>query len=89
MTNILTLKDALAVNRRKLLKIGLGAAAFGTLGAPHVITSARAQQPLAGKKIGFSQSYATDEWLKAQRAECCGAEAELDQVAAVHRQGIL
>lgn len=69
MTKILTLKDALALNRRSLLKAGLGAAALGTLGAPYVVTSARAEQPLAGKKIGFSQSYATDEWLKAQRQD--------------------
>ena len=69
MAKILTLKDALAMNRRSLIKLGLSAAALGTLGAPHIITSARAQQPLAGKKIGFSQSYATDEWLKAQRQD--------------------
>ena len=75
MTKILTLKDALAMNRRGLLKMGLGAAAMGTLGAPFVITSARAEQPLAGKKIGFSQSYATDEWLKAQRQDLL-AQAE-------------
>lgn len=75
MTKILTLKDALALNRRKLLKAGLGAAALGTFGAPYVVTSARAEQPLAGKKIGFSQSYATDEWLKAQRQDLL-AQAE-------------
>lgn len=69
MTKILTLKDALALNRRSLLKAGLGAAALGTFGAPYIVTSARAEQPLAGKKIGFSQSYATDEWLKAQRQD--------------------
>jgi len=69
MTKILTLKDAVALNRRNLLKAGLGAAALGAFGAPYVVTSARAEQPLAGKKIGFSQSYATDEWLKAQRQD--------------------
>lgn len=69
MTKILTLKDAVALNRRNLLKAGIGAAALGAFGAPYVVTSARAEQPLAGKKIGFSQSYATDEWLKAQRQD--------------------
>ena len=75
MTKIVTLKDALAMNRRSLIKLGLGAAAFGALAVPGIITSARAQQPLAGKKIGFSQSYATDEWLKAQRQDVL-AQAE-------------
>ncbi len=69
MTRIKTLSEALSLNRRALLKAGLGAAALGALGSPHVITSARAQQPLAGKKLGFSQSYATDEWLKTQRQD--------------------
>lgn len=69
MSKIKTLSEALSLNRRSLLRAGLGAAALGALGSPYVITSARAQQPLAGKKLGFSQSYATDEWLKTQRQD--------------------
>lgn len=69
MTKIKTLTESLSMNRRSLLKAGLGGAALGMLGAPFVITGARAAQPLAGKKIGFSQSYATDEWLKIQRED--------------------
>jgi len=76
MTNFKTLTEALAINRRTMLKASLGAAAFGVLTSPYVITSARAQQPLAGKKIGFSQSYATDEWLKTQRQDLLAQAAK-------------
>lgn len=54
--------------RRGLL--GLAGAA---LAMPYVITSARAKSPIEGKTIGFSQSYATDEWLKLQRQDILGA----------------
>lgn len=76
MTQIKTLKEALAMNRRSLLKAGIGGVAIGVLGAPYVITGARAAQPLAGKKIGFSQSYATDEWLKIQREDVTTSAAK-------------
>ncbi|MET3927435.1 substrate-binding domain-containing protein [Devosia sp. 2618] len=58
-----------SISRRSLLKSGLGAGALAITGFPFVITSARAQSPVAGKTIGFSQSYATDEWLKLQRQD--------------------
>lgn len=69
MSKFKTLGNVSALNRRNLLKAGLGAVTLNAIGAPYVITSARAEQPLAGKKIGFSQSYATDEWLKIQRED--------------------
>lgn len=76
MTKIKLPADTLPINRRKILKLGLGATALGLIGAPYVITSARAEQPLAGKKIGFSQSYATDEWLKTQRQDLLAQAAK-------------
>jgi len=69
MSKFKTLGNVSTLNRRNLLKAGLGAVTLSAIGAPYVITSARAEQPLAGKKIGFSQSYATDEWLKIQRED--------------------
>lgn len=76
MAKIVTIQEALAMNRRQLLKMGLGAAALGTIASPYIINSARAEQPLAGKKVGFSQSYATDEWLKAQRQDVLSTAAK-------------
>ncbi|MFI3905366.1 substrate-binding domain-containing protein [Ochrobactrum sp. S1502_03] len=76
MTKIKLPADTLPINRRKILKLGLGATALGLIGTPYVITSARAEQPLAGKKIGFSQSYATDEWLKTQRQDLLAQAAK-------------
>jgi len=61
--------DAPAIKRRDLLKTGLCAMTASGIAAPFVLASARAQQPLAGKVIGFSQSVATDEWLRVQRQD--------------------
>ncbi|WP_161139386.1 substrate-binding domain-containing protein [Propylenella binzhouense] len=54
------------VDRRKLLKLG-AAAAGGVLATPFISKFASAQGGLAGKTIGFSQSYVTTNWIKAQR----------------------
>jgi ribose transport system substrate-binding protein len=51
-------------SRRAVL--GMGAA---TLASPFLMRAARAQSGAAGRTIGFSQSYGTDEWLKAQRQD--------------------
>jgi ribose transport system substrate-binding protein len=66
-----------SISRRSLLKGGLGAGALAVTGFPFIITSARAQSPVAGKTIGFSQSYATDEWLKMQRQDVLAYAANL------------
>ncbi|WP_299655255.1 substrate-binding domain-containing protein [uncultured Jannaschia sp.] len=58
-------------SRRSFLRAGAGIGA-AALASPYVIGSARAQSPVAGKTIGFSQSYATDEWLRAQREDVHG-----------------
>lgn len=65
------------IKRRHFL---LGAAAAGGLavtGFPAIIRSARAQSAVAGKRIGFSQSYATDEWLKVQREDVVSSAQKL------------
>lgn len=70
MTNIKkpTHPGLMRPTRREVL---LGGMALGTtaLASPWIIGPARAQSPVAGKTIGFSQSYATDEWLRAQRQD--------------------
>ncbi|WEX07269.1 substrate-binding domain-containing protein [Chelativorans sp. AA-79] len=55
-------------SRRTFLRAGAGLGA-AALASPYIIGSARAQSPVAGKTIGFSQSYATDEWLRVQRQD--------------------
>lgn len=55
-------KRLLHPTRRTALGIGLTAMA-----SPFLMRAARAD--VAGKTIGFSQSYGTDEWLKAQRQD--------------------
>lgn len=59
-------RRASGFGRRDVLRAGLGVAAAGVVGFPF-ISQGRAASPVAGKTVGFSQSYATDEWLKAQR----------------------
>ncbi|MFP6558921.1 substrate-binding domain-containing protein [Paraburkholderia sp. B3] len=61
-----TNKPTFALNRRQLLK--LGAMSFGGVAlSPWLATLAHAQSPVAGKTIGFSQSYVTTEWIREQR----------------------
>ena len=59
-------KRLYGIGRRDVLRASLGVAAAGALGLPF-ISRGRAASPVAEKTVGFSQSYATDEWLKAQR----------------------
>jgi ribose transport system substrate-binding protein len=52
--------------RRRVLKLGaLGAGSVAL--SPWLSTLAHAQSPVAGKTIGFSQSYVTTEWIREQR----------------------
>ncbi|MCB8838075.1 substrate-binding domain-containing protein [Aurantimonas sp. VKM B-3413] len=55
-------------NRRGVLKAGAGLGLAG-LATPFILRSAFAADGLAGKTIGFSQSYGTDEWLQVQRSD--------------------
>jgi len=54
--------------RRGLLKAGAGFGMAG-LASAFIQRSAFAADGLAGKTIGFSQSYGTDEWLQVQRTD--------------------
>ena len=49
-------------SRRQVLKLGAAAAA-----APFIARYARAAGPMAGKRMGYSMSFATIEWLVTQR----------------------
>jgi ribose transport system substrate-binding protein len=66
-----------SLSRRNLIKGGLTASALAVTGFPFIIGSASAKSPVAGKTIGFSQSYATDEWLKAQRQDVLGTAEKM------------
>lgn len=58
------------LSRRSLLAGGLGASTLAVMGLhPNTVLG----QGVAGKTIGFSQSYATDEWLKVQRQDVLAA----------------
>lgn len=57
----------ISTSRRSLLKAGAAAAGLGVLGAPFISRSGHAQSAVAGKKIGYSMSFSTIEWLVAQR----------------------
>ena len=53
------------INRRRLLQAG--AVGIVGLATPWLARSASAQPALAGKTIGFSQSFVTTEWIREQR----------------------
>lgn len=55
------------LSRRRLLETGVAAAGLSLIGAPFVSRSGVAATQLAGKKIGYSMSFSTIEWLVAQR----------------------
>ncbi|MCO5063575.1 MAG: substrate-binding domain-containing protein [Rhizobiaceae bacterium] len=63
-----TTKYTLSTTRRGLVKAGIGLG-LGALAMPALMRAAFAEGSLAGKTIGFSQSYATDEWLQVQRSD--------------------
>lgn len=49
--------------------IGAAATSLGTLATPYFNTRALAQASLEGKRVGYSMSFSTIEWLVAQRRE--------------------
>jgi ribose transport system substrate-binding protein len=53
------------INRRRLLH--MGAVGIAGVATPWVARAANAQSALAGKTIGFSQSFVTTEWIREQR----------------------
>lgn len=57
----------LTSSRRQLLKSAAAATGISILGAPFVSRLGFAATQLAGKKIGYSMSFSTIEWLVAQR----------------------
>lgn len=54
-------------SRRQFLKTGAAVAGLSLVAAPFISRSAFAQSSLAGKKVGYSMSFSTIEWLVAQR----------------------
>ena len=53
--------------RRQFLKTSAAAAGLSLVGAPFIARSGLAQSSISGKKIGYSMSFSTIEWLVAQR----------------------
>ena len=57
----------IAPTRRGILRSGASLAGLSLIASPLVVRSSYAQTKLAGKKIGYSMSFSTIEWLVAQR----------------------
>lgn len=58
--------DMKSWNRRSVLRLAAALGA-GVIGAPVVSTNAQGQTSLKGKRVGYSMSFSTIEWLVAQR----------------------
>jgi ribose transport system substrate-binding protein len=69
--------DIIRPSRRGLLKTGAALAGL-SLAAPYIARSAFAQSGLAGKKVGYSMSFSTIEWLVAQRRGVTETAAKFD-----------
>jgi ribose transport system substrate-binding protein len=60
-------KLAITASRRQFLKTAAATTGAIVLGSPFVARSGFAQSSVAGKKVGYSMSFSTIEWLVAQR----------------------